>query len=393
MNGSDISFFDPVWQVVLVIFRIALAIGLVALTFGGFFAFLCELHFILTLPLRRTERARVFLDLLESTIKQGQPLEENLISLSHSRDLSMGVKFHVLAAWLETGLPFAEARARVPRFLPPQVNAMLDSGQKLGDLTKVLPACRQLLKDSNSQIRGALNYVLLITFVITPVAGYIFIMLELFVLPKFMEVFAGMGITSGTGLLLFLNAHLWSIILSQLLMLVVMWAGVLLYVGGPRLVAWLPILEWLHYRLPWRRRRMQRDFSTMLAVLVDAGVPEGAALTMAADCTANSVMQRRAARALAALRQGTNLPDAVHLMDGTGEFRWRLRNATASPMGFFRALAGWHESLDACAFQQEQAAAHIVTTSLVLWSGLFVGSIMIAIFMVFTSLINRLSLW
>jgi type II secretory pathway component PulF len=138
---------------------------------------------------------------------------------------------------------------------------------------------------------------------------------------------------------------------------------------------------------------MQRDFSTLLAVLLDAGVPEAAALTLAADGTANSVFRRRAARAVEGLRQGLKLPDAVHLMDDTGEFRWRLRNAVAAPGGFFRALAGWHESLDARAFQQEQAAAHVISTSLVLWNGLFVGVILVAVFKVLTSLINTAALW
>ena len=54
--------------------------------------------------MRRAERARLFLDLVEDAIKQGQPVEETLISVSQSRDLSMGARFHLLAAWLEQNL-------------------------------------------------------------------------------------------------------------------------------------------------------------------------------------------------------------------------------------------------------------------------------------------------
>jgi len=193
--------------------------------------------------------------------------------------------------------------------------------------------------------------------------------------------------------MVFLFGHLWTIIAVQAAILGLLWLTAGTYIGGPRVVAWFPILERLHYRLPWRRKRMQRDFSTMLAVLLDAGVPEAAALTLAADCSANSVFRRRAARAVDALRQGLKLPEAVQQLDDAGEFRWRLRNAVAAPGGFFRALAGWHESLDARAFQQEQAAAQVITTSLVLWSGLFVGLILCAIFMVLTTLITTAALW
>src|SRR5271163_2663490 len=82
-------------------------------------------HFLLTLPMRRAERARLFLDMIESAIKQGQPVEETLISVSQSRDQTLGARFHLVAAWLEQNLPFGEALAKVPRFLPPQVTAML----------------------------------------------------------------------------------------------------------------------------------------------------------------------------------------------------------------------------------------------------------------------------
>ena len=54
--------------------------------------------------------------------------------------------------------------------------------------------------------------------------------------------------------------------------------------------------------------------------------------------------------------------------------------------GFLQALAGWHESLDAKAFQQEQAAAHGITSALVLWSGLFVGAVVISVFMFLVSI-------
>ena len=80
-------------------------------------------------------------------------------------------------------------------------------------------------------------------------------------------------------------------------------------------------------------------------------------------------------------------------MDDSGEFGWRLANAIHGRDGFLPALAGWHESLDAQAFQQEQAAAHGVTTALVLWSGLFVGAVVVSVFMFLISIIDAGVLW
>jgi len=235
--------------------------------------------------------------------------------------------------------------------------------------------------------------LVLLTFVVTPLGLYVFGLLMVFVVPKFMEVASGMGAGPGPWLFSFLADHFVAFIVLQAALLLLIWSVELIYIGGPRVRVWFPILEKLDYRLPWRRRRMQRDFSNMLAVLVDAGVPEAAALMLAADCSANSVFRRRAAQAVEALRQGMKLPDAVQRLDDHGEFRWRLRNALGAPGGFLRALAGWHESLDARAFQQEQAAAHVITTSLVLWSGLFVGAIIVSVFTFLVSFINMGVLW
>ncbi len=138
---------------------------------------------------------------------------------------------------------------------------------------------------------------------------------------------------------------------------------------------------------------MQRDFSAMLAVLLDAGVPESDALALAGDCAANRIFQKRVARAQAALKQGVKLTQAVEMIDDAGEFRWRLAQVIGGPGGFVRAIAGWNEALDARAFQQEQAAAQLVTTALVVLNGIFVGAIAISVFDMLISITNQGLLW
>ena len=41
--------------------------------------------------------------------------------------------------------------------------------------------------------------------------------------------------------------------------------------------AFFVVVTTAYYLLPWRRKRLQRDFSTMLAILLDSGVPESEA--------------------------------------------------------------------------------------------------------------------
>lgn len=381
MNGSD----DIIIRIV-----ITLAIlGIWALVLGGG---LSLLHFLLSQPLRRAERARTILDLIETALRSGEPVEQTLISISHSRDQSLGVKFHLFVAWLEKGLRLDEAFAKVPSLLPAQVIAMLKAGNRVGDLQKVLPAGRQLLADSVSETRSALNYLVIITFVVSPATLSIFCFIAVMVFPKLRAVAEGMDF-SLAGPIDFLMANGHFFIAAQLVLQIIMWTAALCYVAGPRFRHWLPAHDFISWKLPWRRKRMQRDFSILLATLLDAQMPEPEAVTLAASCTANQIFSARAAKAVAALQQGQPLPQAIACLDDLGEFRWRLSNAVHSKLGFAAALGGWHDALNAKAFQQQQAAAQTVSTTLVLVNGAFVATVVIAVFSFLISIINAGCLW
>lgn len=356
-------------------------------------------HLLLSLPLRRRERARLFLDFLEGTVSQGKPIEQTLVSISNSRDRSPGLRFHLLAAYVDQGLRLGDALQKVPRLLPPQITAMLKAGERIGDIRKVLPACRQSLNDSVSQVRGALNYLLVLAFLTTPFTIVVPVFLAVMVLPKFKEIFGGMlGGSSLPAFTTFVFEYGRIILLIQVCVLALVWGGMLAYVGGPRLRTWvgriLPGLpDAILFRLPWRRKRLQRDFSTMLSILLDSDVPEPEAVMIAAETTANSVLHRRATRVCARLNNGVALPEAIGDIDDSGELHWRLANAFRSGRGFFRTLAGWHEALDARAFQQEQAAAQITTSALVLFNGAIVATVVVAVFLALTDVINVAALW
>lgn len=374
-----------------------LLLTFVAITIEGCIVYL--LYFLLTLPMRRNERARLFLDLLELGLKDGHTPERAIIDAASARDNSPGARFHLLAAHLENGSKFSDALASVPRLLPPQVRAMLAAGERIGDVGKVLPACRRLLRDGVSQTRGALNYLILFAFAITPFTLFVPAVLMVFVVPRFKEVFAGMIPGSqlpAFSVLILQNSRF--IVWAQLIMIGFVWLLMIAYVGGPRFRRWtnriLPgVPDRITFLFPWRRKRMQRDFSAMLAVLLDAGVPEPDAILLAGESTANAVLQRRAAKVAERLKAGTSLPDALRDVDDTGELHWRLANALHSGRGFLRALTAWHEALDAKAFQQEQAAAQITTSALVLINGLIVAAIVLAVFLPLIALLNSITLW
>ena len=356
------------------------------------------IYFLLTLPLRRNERVRFFLDLLERGLKEGHAPEQTIVQASATHDRALGVRFHLLAAYLEQGMRLSEALERVPRLLPAQLRATLKIGERIGDFSKVLAVGRRLVQDGVSQTRGAQNYLILLAFAVTPAMLLVPLVLRLKVLPSYQMVFAGMlqGPLPAFTRLIFAGTPL--ITVMQLVILGFIWLLAIFYLGGPRLHSWLSLAvpggaDWVLWRLPWRRKRLERDFSAVLAALLDAQVPEPEAVRLAGESTANDIVRDRADKICALLRQGVKLPEAIRLIDGGGELQWRLSNALRSGRGFLPALAGWHEALDAKAFQEEQTAAQLTTTGLVLLNGVLVASIVIAVFLALVQLLNEAILW
>jgi type II secretory pathway component PulF len=336
----------------------------------------------LSSSLRRHERLRLFLRVLEIGLEQGRSPEDTVVSLAQGRDTSMGIDFHLLAAHVEEGMKLSGALEETPQFLPASVRAMLRAGEELSDLRRVLPACRQALDDALCRTHTVMNGLMTLMFV-SPFGPVVAWMVSVWVGPKFELIMQDMAPGEAVPLTSFLDASLvvGGVVTTGWLAL---WLWGCIQGGAARaaqrlLGNWLPSFDRLQLALPWRRKRLHRDFSVMLSLLLDVGVPEERALRLAGDATANRVLQRRVGRVAAALREGAPLPEAVRRLEDAEEFHWRLRNAAQSG-GFTRALAGWHDTLAARAFREEQMASQIVTTAFVILNGLMVGLVVAGVF-------------
>ena len=364
--------------------------GILILLPGGAFSLL--LHFLLSMPMRRRDRALFFLDLLETVVNRGQPVEQAIISAAENHDRAIGVRYFMVAAHIEGGARLGEALEKVPTFLPPQVNAMLRAGEKLGDLKKVLPACREVLRIAPDTVRATMHYMVAILLLFAPIAVWLISLLMIFVVPKFKEVAAGSGVQIWP-LSTFVFAITPQLVTFEIVLFFMLAAVAAVYIGGPGLVRWfqfrnVPVVDWITWRVPWKQKKLLRAFSAMLAVLLDGGVPEAEAVRLAGESTANEICRRRAQRVIAALEKGVKLDDAVRGFDDSGEFHWRLTNATHARGGFLAALRGWHEALDARAFQQEETATHALTSGLVILNGLVVALIATAMFGILVAILK-----
>lgn len=383
-------------------------------------AFCYTLYFLLSLPFRRAERARLFLDLVDEGARAGH-VERFLVRVSQAQETSLGVRFHLLAAWLEKGLPLDEALAKVPRLLPPDLVALLRVGRETSQLPAVLPACRERLRDAGSAVRVAHGRMLMLLCGVLPLQLFVFTLMRVVVWPKFREIGLDMGADLSV-LELAMEQFVWLWPAVFILFGVPVLLGSWSHLAGPRAWTWAPMVlpavgnwlvtkctwvqrlpEWLALRLPWKRHRLQRDFARVLAQLLDLRLPEERAVRLAAESTANRCFQQRAARVIEALQRGMKLPDALALLNDDGALRWRLDTAaraqsagtgdTAGKTGFQTALAGWIAALDAKAFQAEQTAAHLLSAAFVLANGALVALVCTGTMQMLISIIGVAGEW
>ena len=353
-------------------------------------------YFLVSLPLRRQERARILIDLLELQANQHYEPTQAIKELSRTKDPALGVRFHLLAGYLESGLSLSEALKRVPRLLPEPIVGSLTVGETLGSLSKVLPACQTHLTDAASTVRNVTNHLLLGLFVALPSL----ITLAIFtfqVWPKIQMIGADYNVQA-IPLIQLVTSFLPKILVVLSVAYGLYYLGALFYVGGPRFRRWLengiaPFTHALALHIPWYRNRVLRNFSLMLGVLLDSGVAESEALTLAANASANQAFKRRVRHCNHALKNGETLERAIKNLDTTRELSWRLRLAARQPGGFQTALKGWWECLHTKARQQEQLSAQFFSVGMILLNGLIAATLSISTFHLITQIIEQGTLW
>src|ERR1017187_1206294 len=234
--------------------------------------------FFIVAPARRREAAHAFLDLLEMGLAQGRSPENTVVEVAATGDKTLGKDFQRLAQRIRDGASLGLALESTPRALPEPVAAMLQAGERLGVIRKGLPACRDTLSAGPSRAMGAFNYLPVFSPLLPLLAVTLFLCIV--IIPKFQEIFYDLlgdsPLPIATQLVIVYTKPLLELgVLAVLL-------GILLLLLGRARRRWPSAYsrtikvfcdQWL-FRLPWRHKRMQRDFSAMLAILLDAGVPE-----------------------------------------------------------------------------------------------------------------------
>jgi type II secretory pathway component PulF len=358
-------------------------------------------YLFLTLPPRRAEQARLFLDILQTGQDRGDSPERTILAVSETRERSLGVRFHLLAARIEEGMTLGQALNVTRTALPATIAEIVSIGASQNTLAKLLPAARTALNETGSRLRSGLNYVIVLFFVLGPCALVLLTGFLTRVGPRMQQMFVDMAEDAGAqppALSRLVFENVWALPGISLGLLIAVGSLAVFWIWGDGALRFARIFlgsipDRLLLLAPWRRYRAQRDFTAVLAALLDAGLNEADALRLAARATANSAVIARAKKSSAQLAAGQSLPAALRALSIGEGFHWRWANALRSGKDFFAALRGWHEWLNAKAFQQEQAATHAITTTFVLLNGAIVLLVVAAVFQVITAITEAQALW
>ncbi|MCZ7639469.1 MAG: type II secretion system F family protein [Verrucomicrobia bacterium] len=159
------------------------AVGL-PVVFGLFYV----AYYVFSLPLRRQERARLLLDLIETGLETGGALEHAIVGAARRGGARLGKPILELAERLAAGLPLAQALEATPGVFPPPVTALIRAGAEMGELPKSIVGARRLLRESTSPLFKAQHYLMLLAFVTSPAWMAVFSLLMVFVLPKLSQI-------------------------------------------------------------------------------------------------------------------------------------------------------------------------------------------------------------
>jgi type II secretory pathway component PulF len=334
---------------------------------GGLF-FLCFLiYWTVSMPFRRREKALLILDLME--VGAIDKIDNNSVYPWQPKffERKFFRQLQTLFLLISSGASFSASIKGTSLYFPPRILRMIEAGEQLGNVRRILPACKTALEESNSKSRARMNFIP--PFILMLFVSAVIPFLAVKIIPQMGHVFEEMEIKN-TGITSYFLSNAVGIQNYVNFVVSVIYWMLLGFCFAPRKV--IQYFERKGPFTPWTKKRIRRDFSQVLAMSLHAGVSESDAISMSAKATGSEKMIRKGQHAIDELKNGKKLVDSLKSFDRSGELSWRFamfqNNDHATP-----CLAGWHESLEARAFKEEQTFAHIISTILILILGTAVG--------------------
>ncbi len=243
-------------------------------------------------------------------LSAGLTLERALaVSIENITDQPLKAQFTILREKLKEGVPLARAMAETDGFFPPMACAMAEAGEASGKLDASLSRLAETL-DNAEALRQTIVSSLIYPVILLCVATSVILLMLLFVVPQFEDLFsdAGNKLPLATRVVMGASHALRAYGLLGLLALVV--AGVMFW----RWLSQAAMRRAIDRRLlnlpqigPLIRNIETARFARTLGSLVDSGVALPTALSIAQRSLINTHMGAAVGRVASGLKEGGGL--------------------------------------------------------------------------------------
>ena len=331
---------------------------------------------------------------LATLVDAGLPLLRGLRVLEkQERNATLRDIIGQLATSIEGGSTFSEALAQHPKVFNRLFVNMVKAGELGGVLEVVLKRLAEF-SEKAQKIKGKVKAALFYPIAVLIVAVGIMILLMTFVVPKFKDVFAGMGfkLPAFTTFVLAVSDIIRNNILATMGALAVLVVLFLLFIKtkfGRRL--------WDRFKLimpaigPVISKVAISRFSRTLGTLVSSGVPILQALTIVRETAGNVIIANAVAKVHESVKEGETItapleasrvfPPVVISMVDVGE------QTGALPEMLLKIADNYDEEVD----NSVAAMTSLLEPIMIVFLAVIVGSIVIAMFLPLIAMISNMS--
>jgi type IV pilus assembly protein PilC len=332
---------------------------------------------------------------LATLVDAGLPLLRGLRVLEkQERNANLKKILGELSLSIEGGSTFSEGLAQHPKVFNRLFVNMVKAGELGGVLEVVLKRLAEF-SEKAQKIKGKVKAALFYPIAVLIVATGIMVLLMVFVVPKFKEVFAGMNMTLPwfTTFVLGISEMIKDHILETLGALVVVVIIFLLIINKTKLGR----LLWDKFKLkmpalgPVISKVAISRFTRTLGTLVSSGVPILQALTIVKETAGNVVISNAIVKVHESVKEGETItapleasgvfPPMVVSMVDVGE------QTGAMPEMLLKIADNYDEEVD----NAVSAMTSLLEPIMIVFLAVVVGSIVIAMFLPLISMISNMS--
>ncbi|MBI5116599.1 type II secretion system F family protein [Candidatus Poribacteria bacterium] len=332
----------------------------------------------------KSEEMILFTRSLATMVNAGLPLLQGIdIMIEQTESANFKRVLTQIGQDIEAGLTFSDALKKHPKVFTDLYASMVRAGEASGNLDGILIQLAEYLEATEKlkrEIKSAMTYPIIALVIVVAIA----VGLLVFIVPKFQEIFEGLGgqLPAPTLMLIKLSNILRSYILIVIGILVAIFVGVRYYVSTP-----LGKMQFdtVKLRLPvfgplFRKVAVAR-FARTLSTLTRSGVPVLAALEIVERTIGNEVIARAVNGSQSSIKAGATISEPLSRSGAFPLMVTRMIDVGERTGALDELLGKIAEFYDQQVEATISSLTSLIEPMLILFLGIVVGGMVLALFL------------